>query len=448
MEIKDIFLTILYLPFIYLAAILYRRKQTNHITRKYFLPALGIKIIGAISLGLIYQFYYGGGDTFNYFRDTVPIWDAFLENPLIALKIIFSNDLTDPETFAYTQRIYFIVDDHSFPVVQFAGFLSLFTFHTYTLVAIFFALFCFSGMWALYKALFDLYPKLHRQFAIAVFFIPSVFFWGSGLMKDTITLGALGWLFHSIYFAIIKRKKIIINLLILFFSIVIIEKIKVYILLSFLPPVFLWIFLQYRAKIKSALLRFISMPLILALAIPASYLAVTKITEENKKYKFENIAFSTRESAEWLLYVSNSQNGSSYSLGEFDGSIGNMLSKFPKAVFVTLYQPFLWQTRNPVMLLSAIEAFVFLLMTLRIIWEIKFLRLIKLIQKHPIVIFCLLFTLIFSFGVGVASYNFGTLVRYKIPMMPFFLSALFIIRNIGKAPVRQVKRVKKLAQFA
>jgi len=448
MELKDIFLTLLYLPFIYIAAIIYRRKQSNSITKKYFLPALSVKIFGAISLGLIYQFYYGGGDTYNYFRDTTPIWDAFLENPFIALKIIFSNNATDPETYAYTHRIYYIIDEHSYPVVQFAGFLSLFTFHTYTLVAIFFALFCFSGMWAFYKALYDMYPKLHKQFAIAVFFIPSVFFWGSGLMKDTITLGALGWLFNAIYFAFIKRKKIIINIVILIIAMIIIEKIKVYILLSFLPPAFLWIFLQYRSKIKSALVRFISLPFIIALAVPASYLAVTKLTEENSKYKFENIAFSTRESAEWLLYVSNSQGGSSYSLGEFDGTIGNLFLKLPQAIFVTLYRPFIWEAKNPVMFLSAIEAFVFLFMTLRIIWEIKFIRLLRLIQKHPIIIFCLLFTLIFSFGVGVTSYNFGTLVRYKIPMMPFFLSALFIIRNIGKAPTRQSKRVKKFTEFA
>jgi hypothetical protein len=41
---------------------------------------------------------------------------------------------------------------------------------------------------------------------------------------------------------------------------------------------------------------------------------------------------------------------------------------------------------------------------------------------------CLVFAISFSFGVGVNSYNFGTLVRYKIPMMPFYVSGLYILR--------------------
>jgi hypothetical protein len=34
--------------------------------------------------------------------------------------------------------------------------------------------------------------------------------------------------------------------------------------------------------------------------------------------------------------------------------------------------------------------------------------------------------------VGLATANFGSLVRYKIPLMPFYVASLFIIRHYDK----------------
>jgi hypothetical protein len=47
----------------------------------------------------------------------------------------------------------------------------------------------------------------------------------------------------------------------------------------------------------------------------------------------------------------------------------------------------------------------------------------------------LVFSIIFAFSVGFTSYNFGTLVRYKIPLMPFYYIALFILSDKDKTTV-------------
>lgn len=442
MELKDLLLTPLYLPFILLLAFWLRKKMAGPVTRKYFLPALAVKITGAVALGLIYQFYYGGGDTFNFFHDSTFIWEAFKNNPFTGLELILADNRFHSELYEYTSRMYFYSDPYTYQVIRLSALIGLVTFHTYTLIAILFAVLSFTGMWALYKVFYDLYPHLHRRMAIAVFFIPSVFFWGSGLMKDTITLGALGWLFHGFYFGIIRRKSLVVNAVVVIISIMIIKAIKVYILLCFLPAAFLWIFLEYRARIKSPALRFLALPLVLATAIPISYQAIIKITEENKRYQLENLTNTTQVTATWLQQVGTMQSGSVYTLGEFDGTWTNMLSKAPQAIFVTLYRPFLWEVRNPVMLLSALEAVFFLFMTFKVLREMKLSRLWSLIGKQPVVLFCLIFAIAFSFAVGVSSYNFGTLVRYKIPMMPFFLAALYIVQS------QAVKKRRKAARFA
>ncbi len=77
MDLKDLFLTPLYLALFYGLAFAVRKRFTNPLTKKYFIPALSVKFLGAISLGLIYQFYYGGGDTFNYYYHVKIVISAF-----------------------------------------------------------------------------------------------------------------------------------------------------------------------------------------------------------------------------------------------------------------------------------------------------------------------------------------------------------------------------------
>jgi hypothetical protein len=42
-----------------------------------------------------------------------------------------------------------------------------------------------------------------------------------------------------------------------------------------------------------------------------------------------------------------------------------------------------------------------------------------------------LFSITFAFSVGLTTSNFGALVRYKIPSIPFFLSSLIILYNLA-----------------
>src|SRR5690606_9819429 len=183
------------------------------------IPALTVKIIGAISVGLIYQFYYSGGDTFNYFHHgSRYIWEAFLDSPVKAFQLIFADGTYQQGTYKYASKIWFYRDLPSYFVIRVAGFFDLFTFHTYSATAVLFACFSFGGLWAMYLSFYRFYKKLHREFAVAIFFIPSVFFWGSGILKDTLTLGALAWAFYAVVQIFFVRRQIVLHTIILLLS--------------------------------------------------------------------------------------------------------------------------------------------------------------------------------------------------------------------------------------
>lgn len=431
MTLQDLFLTPFYLLLIYGVMFSLRNSIQDKVMKSYFIPAFHLKIFGAIAFGLIYQFYYGGGDTFNFFNDSKVIWRAFLESPILAFRIIFvhAGDLS-PDLYRYTSQIYFFSagDINTYNVIRVAGFFNLFTFNTYTVTALFFAIISFSGAWALYRALYDYLPILHRPLAYAIFFMPSVYFWGSGLLKESICMGMLGWMFHAFYFGLIKGEKTLNHILILLLCVFVLRSIKVYFLISFLPAAFMWYFLQYRSRIKSPAVRAIALPFVLAISFIVGIFGVRYVTADQERYQLENLAQTTNTTAQWLKQVSDKEGGSGYYLGELDGSILGYLRLAPQALWLGLFQPHPWQARNPVMLLSAFEATFFLLLTLRIIWQVGFLRLYRIFLENPILIFCLLFSLFFAYAAAVNSANYGTMVRYRMPMLPFYLAMLYIIR--------------------
>ncbi len=433
MEIKDLFITPIFLLLIYSLAIALRPMVTAKNNRKYFLPGLTLKILGAIAVGLIYQFYYGGGDTFTYFHlGSKYVWEAFKDSPILALKLIFAGDEYVAETFQYASRIYTYGDSSSYFVVRAAGVLDILTFHTYSATAILFAAISFSGMWALFHTLCRMYPKQHRGIAIAVLFIPSLFFWGSGILKDTITIGALGWATFGIYNLFIVKRNIGFSALILVFSFYTIYTIKIYILLCYIPASILWIFMTRLSKIKNIIIKILIAPVIIGLSGFMAYYSVIKVGEGNARYDLDNIANTARVTAEWIHYVSEREGGAAYTLGDFDYSPVGMLKKFPQAVWVSLYRPHLWEANNIVMLLSALESFALLVFTFYVLYKVGFIQAAKLITSKPFLVFSFLFSIAFAFAVGITTYNFGTLVRYKIPLYPFFVSGLFVLLSYAK----------------
>lgn len=444
MDTKDIFLTPIYLVLIYIMAYWAKGSFTNRYTEKYFIPALTVKLVGAIGLGIIYQFYYGGGkpsgDTFNYFRQSQIIAEAFSNSFSTGLKLLLAQGEFDPDTRQYASRILWYNSSTEYFVIKIAAFFGLLCFNTYTVIGLFFALSSFTGMWAMYRTFLKIFPQLYKEFALAVFFLPSVFFWGSGLMKDSVTIGALGWLFYGFYATFIQKKNLLLSAFITFAAAYVIYSVKVYILLSFLPPALFWVFTENNRQIKSAALRSLARPLFIGLGLVVAYLGATRLTEGDTRYDIENIGERTKINSEYLSTFQAS--GSAYHIGTFDGSLSSMVVVAPQAIIVALYRPFLWEVRNPVMLLSAIEATMFIFLTIRFFFKTGFFKTLLLISSKPILTFCFVFALVLAFGVGTNSGNFGTLVRYKIPLMPFYLSALYIMQSYVKRPKKLVRLAK------
>lgn len=433
MELRDLIVTPLTLIVVYAVALWIKPRVTDSITRKYFLPALTVRIIGALAVGFLYQFYYEGGDTFNFHtHGSRIIWKAFTDDPMKGARLLFGSNTTEAGLYKYTSAIWYFKDTQSYFIVRIAAFFDLFTFSSYSATAILFSVLSFVGAWMMFLTFYHIAPELKRWAAISCLFIPTVFFWGSGIFKDTVTLAALGIAFYCVYRIMIDRRFSLTSLFVLLFSVWVIYSIKKYILLSFLPVIIVWLAIRLLPKVNSIVLRFLLVPVVMIPVLFLAFFVILKVGEDDPRYNIDNLAVTAQITAYDIRYGwgARTGEGSGYTLGELDGTWQSMVRLAPAAVNVSLFRPYFWEVRNPLMILSATESLIFLVLTLFVFFKIGFKGLRFLVK--PEVLVCMGFSLMFAFAVGVSTYNFGTLSRYKIPLLPFYAMGLGLIYYYAK----------------
>jgi len=452
LTIWDLVLTPIYLGVLIFIARRYRDKHypIGNPLRKYYLPGLYVKFFGAIFIAIVYQYYYRGGDTFNYFSQSRIINSSLNESFSTWLKLILrvSSD-TDPKLYPYASQIEFYNDPASHMVNAIGALFGLLNFTSYLPIALLFAFFSYTGIWAMYKTFANIYPHLIKHLAIAFLFIPSTFVWGSAVFKDTICMFGLGWMTYTSFKIFINKDFSLKNFLLLGLSFYLIAVVKIYILLAFLPAISLWVLSSYSHRITSGSVRFLVWVLFVGVIVGGAVFFARQFSKELNKYSLEKIAQTAGDTRGWISSAADVE-GSSYDLGELDPTIEGMLRKFPAGVVVTLFRPFPWEAKKLIVGLSALEALVFLFGTI-----VSFIRngvfgFFKRVFSDPNLTFFLCFSLIFAFAVGVSSYNFGALSRYKIPCLPFYAAMLIVLSYSKKQKLPTVIKkstASKLVQY-
>lgn len=437
MTFLDILLLPLFIVVILVTAFILRETvYKHHIGRNYILYGLSFKVLGALFFCAIYAFYYGGmGDAFVYHQSAVALYEAIEASPKLGFQLWATEANTyDLRLEEMSDKIPYYSGENTYMVVRIATLLGFLCGNSFWVLNVLFATLSFAGLWLLYTVFVDVYPKAKDTMAIAVFFVPSVFFWGSGLLKDTVTMGCVGGFTYGVYHLFVKRDKILVSIFLIWLCSLLIDAIKGYILWAFFIPLAYWLYLHYRQVAQRNNLKVVfNTGLLLFLGFGIYFLS-DKVYDVGY-YMLGKFVGMAMDFQSWHGYLTSAgQTG--YSLGEIEFTISGILSKFPAAVNVTLFRPYLTEANNPVMLIAAVEGLAFTLITLYVLYQVGLFRSLKLAFTTPFISFCMLYALFFAFAVGFATYNFGALVRYKIPCLPFYIGAIFMILEEGKKQMR------------
>jgi hypothetical protein len=399
---------------------------------KYFTKGLFIKIFGAISFCLIYALYYKGGDTVNYFKGVNAMFNAFKHDPFKYFVMIFNSDTKYARHLFWDAGIfppgYMLRDPRTFLVIKLSSVISLVGLGGFLPTTILLASLVYNWVWKLFDFMYTRYPKHQKEVVIAILYLPSTIFWGSGIMKDTFTFAATCYTVYGLHTLFILRERKLKVILQLIFSFYLIITIKSYIIFALLPGLLIFANFERLKSIKSIFVKIFIIPISIVALIFVSKSVFIDFSDLFGKYSADRIL---EEAAIQNADLQRSVYGeNSFNIGEFEPSLQGVLAKIPIAINAAIFRPYIWEVGSPTMWLSGIENLLILILTVWLIITRPFS--IFKIFKDPFLIFCLLFTLILGFGIGLSTSNFGALVRYKIPFLPFFLFLIFVLLQKDK----------------
>lgn len=439
----DYLLLLLYIFFIFYFVKLRAIKYKGSTLYKYFINGFLAHMGGCILYAMVVQYYYGYGDSFGFYQGGQVIRKIFASagNPFSVL-FLDGDELSKLYKLTGGNDMYMeagLSNSASLIIYKITALFSYISFNSYLIISLFFGLFSFAGVWKLFCVFNELLGKYQEKILVAsVVFLPSICFWGSGLMKDSLCLGFVGFIFSSGYSIFVKKSFRISNFIVLLVSMYLLYLVKSYIastfILASLLTYLIGIILKSRGniiKLSFVLLVLLTSGLFLSLSISST---VATVVEESKS-QIENFKNSYES-------VSNADENSmaGFKEADFDFTISNIILRVPLKTFSTLYRPFIWETHKPIMMFSAVESFLMLLAALFVLFKCRITRFFYYIAINPEIFFAFVFTALLAAVVGFTTFNFGSMVRYRLPVLPFYCYMLLAIykRNAEKQATKML----------
>ena len=403
-----------------------RKKLCFSLSFQFISIAFATRILAGILLTLIYTYYYPDrklADTFRYFDDSYHLHQLLFENPkqyflilsgLDAEFEVMTPNASDMNNWFPALRTSLYNDNRT--VIRINAILRWFSFGSYYFHLTLFAFAGFVGQLYLFKAFEKYFITKKTAFAIILLFIPSVIFWSSGILKEGPLFLVFGYLIYTL--EIISREGLSVKKTILIaFLFLILFHLKFYVALMLIPILTLFWAIK---KWKNVSIY------VIVLFNYFSFFAIALIWHFIRwKWSLFTVFKWKKLDFEGLGKVMNAKSAINSSLPLEDNPLSFLLN-MPIGLFNSIFRPYIWESYSPLILLSALENLVLFVFICFCIYFRK--------REKPSVINICFITYAISLLtiIGMVTPIMGSLVRYKIPALPFLLLAFLMIVDTNK----------------
>jgi hypothetical protein len=451
-EIDLLFFPICLLFFFFIIREKAKQNKDPKIRNLYF-RAFYFKVICVVVYTLITEFYFKGGDTGLYYQASKDLKAAVADDPGNFWTALTSEQLTREsplftyfyyDNYEYDLTYSYMLSPHNFLPGRFAMLPSYMFGGSYICINMCFGFFALGGAIRFFKTFYYFYPKLYREMALATLFLPGVAFWSSGLLKDPISFGCIGYILWAVINIFFKKRKYWSSGFIILSCTYLLYSSKIYILLVLMLSLLIWLFAEFNKLIKDRTLRNIFTALTFGISIGIGILLLNYVTssEAAQEYQLESLISNAEKERQGYANIAEKFEGDSH----FEINSSNIFLLVAGGVSATFYRPFIWEINSPIAFLSAAESTIFLLITLIFIFKKGLRTFFTIPFTDGKMIMCFVFAFVFSIAVGISTANFGALSRYKIPCMPFYLILLILMYN--KARLAYPKIFIRILNFA
>jgi hypothetical protein len=426
----DFLLLPIYLLIFYLIVRRKSKKYKSIDLKKAFIIAFILRMVGSVLYSLVMQYYYGYGDTFGYYQGGNVI-SFLLQKDISSLKYLFAsgNEIAvAAKSAGYEEMIpVSIPNDSNIFIMKISGIVSFLSFNKYLIISVFFGFFSFIGIWKLFYVLNEINNRKHsRLLAFAVLFMPSAWFWGSGLNKESICIGALGISVYLMYKNFIKKNFSFRDMLLLLCMLYVLSIVKNYITFLIFLSLLLVLVYYLISRIKNIIFR----AAVIFISFLSLYVILDDINFNEIVQNFVDTAFTQIESFQNSYQAAQAEDETSkaiFMLGDINPSLEGLVLNIPTVIGSCLFRPFPWESGKLIIFFSSLEATLTLFATLYILIRTYFFKFFKYVFNNNFSLFCFIFSLMFALLIGYTTFNFGTMVRYKIIFLPFYYFLLISV---------------------
>lgn len=381
-----------------------------------------LKLIAAIVMSMLTVYYWKIGDAISYFdegknliqlfkKDISNIKFLFIPVEYYKSQLSIDNDLVRTVNGAGMES--------SFMMSKLCAVFYPFAMGKYLLVNFFFCYLSIVGQLKLYIVLIKRYPHLKKVIALCILFMPTLLLYSSTIYKETLCYACIGFAFYNFH-QIIHKKNTGLNVFFLILNAFFILTVKYYIIVSFLVSIFFLLFFQfvgfmYRHSLITRSLVFFFLLILTALTVYNIHV-------------FDPYVLSFVDTSNTFQQYYNNDFGetSSFEIGEIETTLSGLLKKMPIGFYTTYFRPHLWEVKKPIVLFSALESFFILAFTVfTLIKNGKYI--LQLVRQDLFARLSMYYSIVLGIIIGLTTFNFGTLIRYKVPVVPFAWLFVFIL---------------------
>lgn len=407
----SLFYAVINVCFLFFLAVQFK-KRNRRILHSFYWPALGVKLLAGIAVGLIYTYYYDTGDTFAFFNDGVVLADFARTDFINYIGFLWSSDASytvwHDLNFLQSRAVY---------MAKVVSLVCLVSHNNYWITSLYFSFASFISAWLLVEEIVRRKATLAYPAAIALLFFPSIALWSSGLIKESLAMACVYFLAFVVLKGWFYNKLRVVHWIFLPLAIWVGWKLKYYFLVVFGPVALAGFAVQlwYRYRPQSLPLYGV---IIWMVVVATPVLLVGHWLPNFHPSRFLDVVLSNYEE---FRAISDPADIINYH--ELHATLGSVLHNAPWALFSGFFRKLPWEADTLFQFLSAIENTVLLVLSGAALMNVK-----KMITSPDrILLFSILtYCVLLCLFLALSTPNFGTLSRYRVGFLPFYLVLISI----------------------
>lgn len=381
--------------------------------KNFFLTGLVMKCVAGICVGALYTYHYRTGDMLLFFSNASRLVSLAETDFVSYLNYTFTSEFTNNHSVSIE-----FSDKRAILMVKIVSLFGLLSFDNYWIVSVYMSVVSFLGAWFLVRQINIAFPVATAPALVAFLFFPSVTFWTSGLIKETLAMAGLYFLCGILIQFCTYKKITVVNLMFAAVSVFLLWSLKYYfagILFAIAGATIIYRLMPgtRMSDMKGGWPYLLWAGILIFLVGGVTFLHPNFHVDRLLEVMVTN----------YDAFVTFSEPGTTIIFDNLEPTLTSMLQNSPKALFSGLFRPLFFDAHNNLAVLLSIENLALLVLSV-----IAGIHVRKIFSTNVSILLCaiVVYVILLAIFITLSTPNLGTLARYRVGYLPFFVFLILL----------------------